>query len=355
MSSRGEVDRLSLEELIALNEEIVAIVRAGLPIERGLIGLGGDWKGRLGRVASAIGHRMEAEGCSLSEAMAEESRPLPDLYRAIIEAGVRSGRLTAALEGLTMFVRTQIELRRTLSIALLYPAILVVLAYGMFIVFVTVLAPRLAPEFQSLGASSTAISLLSKIGKWAWIWGPIGIAILAMFATMWMRSGRVSVLEPRGDRVPGLLFPAVGTVVALTRSGLFAELLALLLENRVPMPDALRLSSRVIGDSKMREASNLLADSIQRGERLQNAFSPEISQTFPPMLRWLICSGSIQVDLSQALRSASRNYRERAASRVELQRLIIPTFLLIGIGGTAVLLYGLTLFVPFTELLETVQ
>jgi type II secretory pathway component PulF len=121
------------------------------------------------------------------------------------------------------------------------------------------------------------------------------------------------------------------------------------------MPDALRLSGRVIGDAKMREASERLADAIERGDRIQDALPPATSQAFPPMLRWLMSAGAVRGDLPQALRVAARTYRERAAARGELQRLVIPMILLVGVGGTAVFLYGLTLFVPFTELLETVN
>ncbi|MEW4569894.1 type II secretion system F family protein [Tautonia sp. JC769] len=355
MSSRGAIDRLSLDELIALNEEIAAIVRAGVPIEQGLAGLGRDWKGRLGRVATAIGTRMEAEGCSLAEALALESRPMPDLYRAIIEAGMRSGRLTAALEGLTAFVRSRAELRRTITLALIYPAILVLLAYGLFIAFVTVMAPRLEVGFRSLGASAGSIALLSGIGRWAWLWGPMGLAALVALAWAWLRAGRVSALGAEPGRGPRLLAPGITAMVSLTRSGLFADLLALLLENQVPMPDALRLASRVIGDARMREASERLAGSIERGERAEEEAPARASRAFPPMLGWLMTAGAARGDLPRALRVAARTYRERAAARGEVQRMVIPLILLVGVGGTAVFLYGLTLFIPFTELLETVK
>lgn len=355
MLSRGAIDRLSLDELIALNEEIVALVRAGVPIERGLVGIGRDWQGRLGRVAESIGKRMEAEGCSLADAFANESRPMPDLYRAIIEAGMRSGRLTAALEGLTAFVRSQAELRRMITLSMLYPAILLVTAYGLFLGFVTILAPRLELSARSLGGSTASLEVLSVLGRWAWIWGPIGLLILASIAWMWMRSARVSALGVEAGRARGFVFPGVGAQVALTRSGLFAELLALLVENRVPMPDALRLSSRAIGDASVCEASDRLAEALERGERWPGEVGPGVSHAFPPMVRWLIGSGAVQGDLPQALRAAARTYRDRATARAELQRLVIPSVLLVGIGGTAVLLYGLTVFVPFTSLLESIN
>ena len=93
MAEGGGVGRLSLDELIALNEEIAALVRAGVPLERGLVGTGRDLRGRLGRVAEAVGRRMEAEGCSLAEAVAAEGRSLPELYGAVVAAGIAPGRV----------------------------------------------------------------------------------------------------------------------------------------------------------------------------------------------------------------------------------------------------------------------
>src|SRR3954466_9501814 len=103
---------ISIEHLIALNDEIAALARAGMPLERGLMGVGGDLPGRLGRIASAIGRRMES-GQTLPEALEAEGPAVPATYRAVVEAGLKSGRLAEALEGLATFARNYVELRKS--------------------------------------------------------------------------------------------------------------------------------------------------------------------------------------------------------------------------------------------------
>ena len=95
---------ITLDQLLALNDEIAALVRAGLPLERGLLEAGRDVRGRLGRIAGVLGRRLN-RGESLAEALEAERRAIPPLYRAVVEAGARAGRLPAALEGMARYVR----------------------------------------------------------------------------------------------------------------------------------------------------------------------------------------------------------------------------------------------------------
>src|SRR5436309_2247221 len=103
--------RLSLDHLIALNDEIAALARAGLPLERGLREVGRDLSGNLSAVMKRLSGRME-QGASLSEALATERDHFPPVYLAVVEAGLRAGRLPSALESLAGFVRNYAEARR---------------------------------------------------------------------------------------------------------------------------------------------------------------------------------------------------------------------------------------------------
>lgn len=351
MASRGGGGACSIDDLIALNDEIVALVRAGVPIERGLIGFGRDLRGRLGRLAEGVGRRMDSEGCSLAEAVGAEAGGMPELYRAVIEAGLRSGRLTSALEGLTTFARGRAELRRAIDLALIYPAIVIVVAYGLFVAFVVLIAPGLDAGFQSLGVAPGSASLLARLGESAAIWGPMSLAVMVGAAFFWRRSGRASMLGSRGGGLVSWI-PGVRKLLDLARSGMYAELLALLIENEMPMPEALALSARAVGDPNLERASDRVAGAIRRGDDVRSALPKETSGAFPPMLRWLILFGSAQGSLPQSLRIAAKTYRDRATFRADMVRLFVPMALTVGLGGGAVLLYGLTLFAPFAELLN---
>src|SRR3954469_24336539 len=129
---------IGLEDLIALNDEIAALVRAGVPLERGLLDVGGDLRGRLRAIATALGERM-SRGASLPQALEAEGERIPRVYRAVVEAGLRTGRLAVALEGLARFARGVAELRRVVGLALIYPLLVMVVAYTLFVGFVVVI------------------------------------------------------------------------------------------------------------------------------------------------------------------------------------------------------------------------
>src|SRR5689334_20098249 len=87
--------RISLAHLIALNDEIAALARAGLPLESGLRAVGRDIAGGLGAAMTGLAARMD-RGASLAEALAAEGGTFPPIYRAVVEAGLRAGRLPTA-------------------------------------------------------------------------------------------------------------------------------------------------------------------------------------------------------------------------------------------------------------------
>ena len=352
-ANAGAGGQVSLDQLIALNDEIAALVRAGVPLERGLAELGADIPGRLGDVMQRLGSRLGA-GESLPRALAAEGQALPPIYCAVVEAGLRSGRLSAALEGMGYFARGYTEMRRAVGLALLYPLLVFSLAYLLFVMFVTQIAPRFVREFEhERVAVHGGLTLLNWLGHTAGYWGPAVPAVLALVGVIWLASGRASVLDPgRIDRLVRYLPWARGVLVA-SRSAGFADVLALLVEHDVPMPEAVGLAANATGDRELIEAGREIAGAIQRGDPLRGTYGP--ARVVPPVLRWLMVSGHEQAALISALRHAAETYRRRAQNRADMARTLLPTMLLLAIGAVVTLFYGLTLFVPMTALLSNLS
>ena len=78
---------ISLDQLIALNDEIAALVRAGIPLELGLKHIGGDMPGRPGTLAATLSAEME-RGQTLVEVLRRHPESFPPIYRAVVTAGV---------------------------------------------------------------------------------------------------------------------------------------------------------------------------------------------------------------------------------------------------------------------------
>jgi general secretion pathway protein F len=118
----ASIGTISIDHFIALNDELAAIVRAGLPLERSLHEVARDIPGTLGDTVQILATRL-GRGETLPQALSAERERFPGVYRAVVEAGLKAGRLSAALEGLAAFARSYAEVPRAVGQALLYPLI----------------------------------------------------------------------------------------------------------------------------------------------------------------------------------------------------------------------------------------
>jgi general secretion pathway protein F len=132
----------------------------------------------------------------------------------------------------------------------------------------------------------------------------------------------------------------------------FSELMALLLEHQVPYPQAITLAADATGDSALAQGARQVAAAVERGRAPGEAMHELSSRSFRPLLRWALAAGPEQGSLVESLRNLGPMYRKRAAFQAEQLQIFLPTLLMLGIGGSATLLYALTLFIPLSTLLS---
>lgn len=355
MSAGEEVVRpggpIAIDQLLALNEEIAALVRAGVPLDRGLLHAGRDVRGRLGRIAGALSRRL-SRGEDLVDAMAAEGRAIPPLYRAVVAAGARAGRLSAALEGMAGYLRGVTDARRAIGLALWYPVMVICLGYFLFLGLIYFIVPRFAGAVDGLDLTRPiALRWLGWLNDNISYWWPVGPVLLVLAAVFWSRSGTTAAL--RGGIWGGLRwFPWVGPLLADYEAANFAELLALLLEHRVPYPAALKLAADAAGGPTMTAGARRIAEAIGRGEPAPAAVEAAGPRAFPPMLRWSLATLPLRGAPEPGLRHLGQIYRSRARYRSEQIALFLPMLLTVAVGAGVVAFYALSLFLPLVETLN---
>lgn len=341
---------ISLDQFIALNDELAALARAGVPLEKGLVNLGSDLPGSLGRIAGQLGQRLES-GQDLAQALADDAS-LPSAYRALVVAGIRSGRLAAAMEGMSSLIRRAAETRRLVAVSLIYPLLVLAVAYLLFVFTLTKCFPALVAAYRDFVPGSKVVELLDWLAQTAPHWAPwLPLAALLLFVLWWIRSQRAWRAEGRRGSAKGWFserFPTIGDLLYAGRVATFAEVLALLVEHDVPLSEAIVLAADAGGDRRLRESGRELAERIQRGERLSAAPS---CPGMPPILGWLLITYVNQTQLVAALRRAADSYRRRAQWMLHWLSISLPFWLTIGIGGTAVVLYAVAVFAPWCRIL----
>ncbi len=354
MSSTGNShasSSLSLEELAALNDEIVSLVRAGVPLELGLKEVSLDQPGVLGRVCESLSVHMSA-GKSLAEAVALEGNRFPQLYRTVVEAGLRVGRLTVPLEAIANFARELIDVRRKIGMALVYPLIVFSLSYALFVTLILEVSRRFHDTYRLFRIElHPAIGWLAIAGDhfWYWVWIPPLLVLL--FCAWWWIGGRARSLDWSGPGRPFSWIPVVRKIAANVRTANFAELLALLIEHEVSLPEAVNLAANATVDARFRKEAETLARAAMRGEAIDQ-FVPR-SRSIPPYLTWILARGEKPGPLPVALRTAAEMYRRKASEQAAWLKTLFPVASAVGISGGVTLLYALGLFVPLIDMLKS--
>jgi general secretion pathway protein F len=339
---------VTLDQLVALNDEMAALARAGVPLDQGLLHVGGDLPGKLGRISLALGRRLEA-GETLEQVLSDVS--LPSAYRAVVAAGIRSGRLAVALEGISAVLRHAAETRRLVAVSLVYPVLVIVLAYSLFLFMVDKIFPVMLAVYQGMLPDGRGLGVLQWIERTAPNWLPwLPAAGLAVLVLWWVRSRSVGRLE-RG--APWQAFgrrwriPTVGQRLYAGRMATFADTLALLVEHRVPYHEALGLAADASGDRGFRETVRPLAGRLERGETVTAADAAGL----PPLLTWLFSARLEQPRLVSCLRRTADSYRRQAAWLSRWLAIYLPFWLIVSLGGVATVLYVLSVVGPWARIL----
>ncbi len=341
---------ITLDALIALNDEMAALVRAGVPLEYGLETLGGDLPGQPGRLAQLLVTRMNS-GESLSKILTEDEKTFPAVWRAVVEAGIRSGHLAAALESLSATARRISDLRKTVGAGMVYPIVVVSLAYLLFLVLLLHLVPgMLRIQSDLTGHADRAFAVLSGIGDAAVWWAiPLPLVVAVLGGLWWSRSGRaIWAWRGKGQGWRSGRHGGFRGTVQMSRLATFSEVMALLIKEQVPLDESLILAADASGDRSIARAVGEVTERIRRGEHFQKR--EDLPEGMPPLLGWLLMSGDRQQDLSAALSRSAAVYRSRAARKAMWTAIYLPMWLTAFAGGAATLVCGLITFAPLLRL-----
>lgn len=332
---------LTADDLAALSEEMAALARAGVPLDQGLLATGADLPGRVGRLATELGGRLE-QGGALEKILADSRANFPPAFQAVVLAGLRSGRLAVALEGMASVARKSAELRRQLGLALLYPLLVLVIAYGLLFVWSVQVAPAAIAALKLWGASPGLMGWISQSGL---RYGLIAVVVtIAVAVLVWLRSR--SAVDGAGV-ASWLSFGFLGWFTRLRRlsqAATFCDLLALLLQHALPLGEAVSIAARASGDRRWSTQADAFSARLIAGDA--SAAPPG----FPASLCWLLSQNASQSDLPRILRQTAESQRTDARHLSQWLAEVYPGLLTLVLGVAIVSLFSLLMLWPWLAL-----
>src|SRR5687768_1878860 len=183
--------KISHHEFLVFNQEFATLLKAGMPLVQSIDLLRHQVVNPVFRGVLDDVHEKVRGGVALSEAFADHGDLFPRVYTASLLAGERSGNLDAILRRYVAYEKVIDTVRRRTISALIYPAILILLAVALVAVIVLYAVPAFSLFYASFDAElplSTRIILgTSDFAQHNYLLVTALIVIATMMFTAWIK------------------------------------------------------------------------------------------------------------------------------------------------------------------------
>jgi general secretion pathway protein F len=352
MNTTPGAGRLSAADLALLTLQLSTLVQAGLPLEEALDAVAKQSaRRRVAGLLSAVRSRV-MEGHALAAALAQFPRAFPELFRATVAAGERSGHLGHVLEQLAAYTQARHASRQKIQMALVYPAILMLASVVIVGFLLGYVVPDVVKIFVDSGQPLPWLTrALISASNGLRSHGLLLLGVLAMLISLWRWSLRQPLWQLRWHRWV-LKLPIVGEVLRAMEAARFASTLAILGKSAVPLVDALEIAAAVIGNLTIRARMADVARSVREGGTLTRGL--ELGGDIPPMMLHMIASGERAGELDRMLGRAAEQQESSLAARIALVVSLFEPAMLVLMGGV-VLLIVLAILLPILSLNQLVN
>ncbi len=330
--------RISEEQIAHATRELSTLLRAGLPLDRALGVLISLSEGE--PIAELLTNvRKEVNGgASLADAIESQGGAFDRFYINLLRAGEAGGALEVVLERLAEHMQQSKEVHDAMVSAMIYPAILIVVAVSSIFILLGYVVPQFTELFEDVGQVlplPTRITIAVGEGLQSYGW----VALLVVVAGVWIM--RRQLEDPRGRRrwhARFLKLPLAGAIITRVEVARFARTLGTLLHNGVPVLKALSIVKDSIGNQVIADGIERVTGSLKEGQSLAEPLAE--AALFPPFAIHMIRVGEESGRLEELLLQVASIYdRETQVTIKRTLSLLEPVLILVlGIVIAAVII-----------------
>ena len=344
--------RLKMSDFLIFNQELIALLKAGLPVVRSFeILLERQKNPVLRRVLTDVRERVNS-GASISEAFAEEGDLFPRLYWTSLKAGEKSGEIESVLRRYLKYQKTVMALTRKVVSTLVYPAILILLSIGLITILMTYVIPRFSEFFSDFNADLPLLTVV-VLEIATFMKNNILIILGALVAVGFVASRWFGTEAGRRWRDAVILkLPIVGGIFRRFSISQFTRSLGTLLGGGTPLVPALENAADAIGNRSVSLKVMEVVPKVREGRELWRAL--EQTEIFTDLTIEMIKVGESSGALEEMLSSVSEFYDEEID--VMLARVIsfVEPAILVLMGGVIVTIL-LSVYLPMFRLMSAIK
>ena len=332
---------IGTKDLAIFTRQFATMINAGLPLVQCLDILSRQLdKVAFREITKKVMTDIEAGG-TLSESLRKHPKPFDELYVNMVNAGEAGGILDTILLRLADYIEKIESLKRKVKGALMYPAVVLVVALGATLFMLMFIIPTFAKMFSDFGAelplpTRIVLGASNFIRSWWWL-----MAVSAVGSVLGLK--RYYGTDAGKHKIDAFMlkFPVLGDVIRKGSVARFTRTLGTLVSSGVPILDGLEITAKTAGNIIVQDAVMAARASIREGDTIANPLRN--SPVFPPMVVQMITVGEETGALDEMLTKIADFYDEEVDSAVDaLTSIIEPVMIVIMgaiVGGMVVAMY----------------
>jgi type IV pilus assembly protein PilC len=338
----GFRNRVGTKEKVIFSRQLSTLINAGLPLIQSLnIVMGQTKKPAFKSIISKIITDIEA-GSALAVSLEKYPATFNNVYVSLVAAGEASGSLGTSLERLANQQEKDAEVIAKVRGAMIYPAIVIVVLFGIMIFMTTTVLPQVSSLYKSLPNTKLPFITVMLLGFSRFITHFWWIMLIIFVAGLYSLRKYLVTTQGR-ELLDGLKMktPPIGPLFMKLYMARFARTASTLIGAGVPMIKMLQTTAEAVGNSRITDSVNKAVEQVKGGKSLSSSIEndPNFLDLVPDMISIGEQSGSLETMMTRV----ADYYEKEVDNEIKTINTIIEPVLMIVVGVIALIIVAAVL------------
>jgi len=321
----------SRQEVLSMTSELSVLLRAGLPLDRALkVLIDMDGQPRMRAVLNDLLKSVKG-GKALSIALQPFEDTFGSFYLSMVRAGEASGQLSSVLDRLVEHLESAKATRDSVVSAMIYPAILLVVAVLSIVVMLGFVVPQFETLFNDMGDALPAmtkgvIAAAEFIKAWGLLLAILAVLLGVLFQRWASSEAGKTALDKRL-----LALPIAGNIAFEYEMAKFARTVGTLLGNGVSLLKAIQIAIDTVGNLPLKEGLDVLPPAVKAGKRMSVALDE--TGMFTPMVIQMTRVGEESGSLDGMMLELAKVFEDHVASGIKRLLTLLEPVLILTMGA----------------------
>lgn len=323
--------RIKLDHVMHLSRQIAAFLKAGLPIIDAVHSIGADNDNSSVR---RMMHEIEdglRTGERFSDTLERYPKVFPEFYRGIVRSAELTGELDTVLSRLALYLERDLEARRKIKSALIYPMAVAVMSVATVLVLAIYVLPKFEEFFAEFDATlplptRMLLATTDFLGDWWWAI----TAGLALMLVMFVVSQRFE----RGKYVWHaflLRVPVLGETIQFALVERFCRVMASMVSAGVNLPEAIRVATDSLRNRYFIKRLNGVTEQMLEGQGLAAPLAR--TELFPGTATSMLRVGEETGSMDTQLEVTAEYYEDELQYKINKLTALFEPIVILVMGG----------------------